>query len=501
MLFALVCTRGALAQAIVPGLAPTAAPHHGVFVSAPIAIDGVVALRVAALASPPPDAMPLTTRVFLIDSAVAQLLATEPDSSATLYDPDSFKVSVKQEGSEFALVATDKHHASPFPILTVTAQDARFANLTTGELAAQWQQTLQTQLKNALERRQPAEISRGATLLWRVAILLAALSLIGVLLFRLLRNRLAAVIVAWIIALLWFAAITYGLMLFPQTVRYGTAILGASIRVASIWLGAFVLERLFTLGIYQWVRFWALIGVPPGHQARYLLRVPTMSRALVGFVRFVIVFVGVLATLSALEIPIASVVTIGGIAALAVGFAAQSLVRDCLNGILVLFEDQYVVGDYIMIGDYNGVVEHLTLRVVQIRDSRGNLITIPHSSVNQVVNSSRNWSRVDYRVAIDPNADPRKAMDVLTATIEALREDPRWKGSIVEPVEWVGLESMSRNGVILRVSVRTAPLRQFDVRREINLRVHDAFVKAGIPLGNDPSAPFVTAPTASLDPS
>jgi moderate conductance mechanosensitive channel len=501
VLFALVCTRAAFAQGVVPGLAvPSAAPHRGVFVSAPIAIDGAITLRVAALASPPPDAMPLSTRVFLIDSAIAQVLAMQPDSDATVYDPDTFKVGVKQEDDEYALVVTDKKHPTPFPILTVTATDARYANLTTGELALQWQQALHSALYQALERRQPAEITRGTNRLWHLAIVLALLTIAGILLFRFLRNRLAAAIVVFVIVLLWFAAVVYGLMLFPQTVTYGAALLRTAIRVASIWVGGFLLERLCTLGIHQWVRFWALIGVPAGQKARYLLRVPTMSRALIGFVRFVIVFVAILATLGALEIPIASVVTIGGIAALAVGFAAQSLVRDCLNGILVLFEDQYVVGDYIMIGDYNGVVEHLTLRVVQIRDSRGNLITIPHSSVNQVVNSSRNWSRVDYRVAIDVGVEPSKAMEVLHATIEALSTDPSWKGSIVE-IEAIGVEGMSRNGIVLRASVRTAPLRQFDVRREINLRAYDAFAKAQIPLGNDPSAPFVTAPTASPDPS
>ena len=167
----------------------------------------------------------------------------------------------------------------------------------------------------------------------------------------------------------------------------------------------------------------------------------------------------------------------------------------------MLFEDQYVEGDYVMIGDYNGIVEHLTLRVVQVRDTRGNLITIPHSSAIQVVNSSRNWSRVDYRVSIEVGADLPKAMDVLRDTLEALRLDERWRDTIVEPVEWIGVEEMSRNGVVLRAVIRTVPLRQFEVRREINLRVYGALANASIPLGNNPSAPFVTAPQASPDPS
>jgi moderate conductance mechanosensitive channel len=503
VIVALVCASGAIARAqVTSGLVPAAAPsHQALFASAPIMVDGVAILRITALASPPPDAMPLTSRVFLIDSAIAQILSTVPGRDETVYDPGTLKISVKQEDSEYALVATDKHHSSAFPILTVTADDARRNGVTPAELAQQWQPILQNALYVALERRQPAEISRGTTTLVYTAIALAVLTLIGLLLFRFLRNRAIAAIVMWIIALLWLAAITYGLLLFPQTVKYGNTIVGGAIRIALVCAAAFIVERLFVLIIHQGVRGWALIGVPPGQQARYLLRVPTMSKALSGFTRFVIIFVAILAMLSALNIPIASVVTIGGIAALAIGFAAQSLVRDFVNGILVLFEDQYVVGDYIMIGDFNGTVEHLSLRIVQIRDTRGNLITIPHSSVSQVVNASRNWSRVDYRISIDAQADLRKAIDVLRATLEAMKEDDSWRDTITEPLEWIGIEAMSRNGVVLRAVVRTAPLRQFEVRREINLRVYEALAKAGVALGNDPSAPFVTPPQASPDPT
>lgn len=503
VIVALVCASGALAQAqVTSSLVPAPSPsHEPLFVHAPIMVDGVTVLRITALANPPADATPLASRVFLIDGAIAQILANVPGRDTTVYDPATFKVSVKQEGTEYALVATDKHHTEPFPILTVTSDDARHNKLSMEELAHQWQPLLQNALYMALERRQPAEISRGTRLLTYTAIALALLTLVGVLLSRYLRNRLVATIAGWFVAALWLAAITYGLTLYPQTVRYGTLIITGVERAALVLLGAVLLERIVAIAIHQSVHGWALIGVAPGQQARSLLRVPTMSRALTGFSRFVIFFVAALGTLSALGIPIASVVTIGGIAALAVGFAAQSLVRDFLNGVLVLFEDQYVVGDYVMIGDYNGIVEHLSLRVVQIRDTRGNLITIPHSSVSQVVNSSRNWSRIDYTVAVDANADPRKAMSVLRATIEALSEDPEWHGAIVRPVEWMGVDGMSLNGIVVRCVIRTAPLRQFEVRRQLNLRVYEAFMREGVKLGNDPSAPFVTAPQASPDPT
>ena len=211
-------------------------------------------------------------------------------------------------------------------------------------------------------------------------------------------------------------------------------------------------------------------------------------------------FIAILVTLGVLNIPIASVVTIGGIAALAIGFAAQTLVKDVLNGLLVLVEDQYVVGDYVMIGDYNGIVENLTLRVLQLRDSRGYLITIPHSAVAQVVNASRNWARIDYRIAVDPGTDLTKAIATLRDTLDDLSTDREWRGAILEPIEWVGVERIASNGIVLRASIRTAPLRQFDVRREINARMFKAYKDGGIALGVDPLGPPAPTPQGSPDP-
>jgi len=484
---------------VLPGLAPTATPHTTIFTTAPVMIDGAPVVRIAAPASPSPDAMPIEMRSFLIAGAISQVLATNPDTGKTDYDPATFKVSTRKEGLEYVLVASDARHATAYPILTVTSDDARRANSTVAELAQQWQLALQAALVAALERRQPEAIHRNTELAVQAAIALAILTLAGIVLFRFLRNRLAATIIGWILPALWLAAITYALLQFPQTVGYGEAIVRAAKLVALVWITAFIADQLLSIAIRQAVHWWAMIG-PPGAQARSLLRVPTMSKALVGFSTSIVIVIAILATLAVLKVPIASVVTIGGIAAVAIGFAAQSLVRDCLGGLLVLFEDQYVEGDYVAIGDYNGVVEHLTLRVVQIRDSRGNLITIPHSSAIQVVNSSRTWSRVDYRVTIATGADLTKAIDVMSQTLRSLRADERWHDAIVEPVEWIGVESMSRNGVVLRAAVRTAPLRQFAVRREINLRLYESLAKAEIPLGNDPSAPFVTPPDASPDP-
>jgi small-conductance mechanosensitive channel len=142
-----------------------------------------------------------------------------------------------------------------------------------------------------------------------------------------------------------------------------------------------------------------------------------------------------------------------------------------------------VVGDYVGINAYSGLVERLTLRMVQIRDLSGDLITIPHSAVTSVVNMSRDWSRVDYRVPVDPASDVPKAVALVRGAIETLAKDATWRDAVVEPIEWIGIDELSKDWAIVRASVRTAPLRQFELRREINARVEAAFRDGGITYG------------------
>ncbi len=505
VLAALVCavSYGPAWAQVPAGLIPASpsAARPSLYATEPIDIDGIPVFRVAALANPPAGAMPIETRVFLINGAVAQLLTVEPDSDNTVYNPKTFAIKAVHEHGEYVLVATDDRHPNPFPILTVTSDDALQANLPPDDLAARWSQTLQQAVVLALQRRQPEQIQRNASFLAYGAIGLVVLTLAGIIAVRLRPGTIVGAIAPWVLVLLWFIAIAVALTLFPQTVSVGRVILRMGGRIAVIWVAAFIIERVLSVAIYHTVRGWATFGATRDQLGRSLLRVPTMSKALIGFERIITYFIAVLLTLSVLDVPIASVVTIGGIAAVAIGFAAQSLVRDFLNGLLVLVEDQYVEGDSVAIGTFNGIVEHLTLRVVQLRDSAGNLITIPHSNVPQVVNSSRNWSRVDYRITIAVNADVRKAIEVVRATLEALKDDEAWSDAVIDPIEWIGVESLSAGGTTLRFVMRTAPLEQYKLRREINLRLADALKTAGIALGSDTMTQIVVQPVSSPDPT
>lgn len=496
----------ACAQAL-PSMPPASSSlgvrTQGIFSTAPVTVDGVQLFRIAALANPPAGAMPIDTRLLLVQNAIGQVLAVDSDKGTTLFDPANLSIEIEREGSEFALVATDKQHATPVPIVTITAEDAQLAGVTQSDLAQQWRALLQPALSAALERRQPAQIRANLDLVVRGAIALGVVTLAGIGAFFLLRRRVALVteLIVVIVALAWFAGAVLTLLMFPQTTATANFIIHAAGNVATIWISAIIIELLLAVLIDRITNFFAHRAAPGVERARRMLRGPTISRAINGFKRFIVYFVALLATLSALSIPIASVVTIGGIAALAIGFAAQSLVRDCMNGMLVLFEDQYVVGDYVMIGNYNGIVEALSLRMVQIRDSLGNLITIPHSTVAQVANASRTWARIDYRVAVDPKADLTKALGVMKNTINALASDEKWASSFVEPIESIGVETINKLGIVLRVQVRTAPLRQFELRRALNARLMEAFAKEEIELGIDPLGLPAINPGLSPDPA
>ncbi len=560
-----VCTFAAIPAAgqVLPAL-PKASPgaaipglrQEGLFLTAPVSVDGSPLFRIASPVSPAGGELPINVRLLYVQNAIAEILA-EKDGGGTIFDPATLKVTVDRVGAQQTLVANDGKHASEaaeVPILTVTSADSQYANMSAALLAQQWQTSLESALHTALLKRQPQQIRRNLDTIARLGALLVVLTLAGIVLLiflgrravrlrrriaerqeqadreqsqpedhpaptehqrrrtlalavrtaqpeqRLQRVRAFSGALVWVLIALWVAGITWALLLFPQTTAYGQLVIRSAANVAFIWIGAGLLNKLADVVIVRFADAYARHGETSEDKARHVLRAPTISRSIGGFKGFIVVFVAALATLSALNIPIASVVTIGGVAALAIGFAAQSLVRDFLNGLLVIFEDQYVVGDYVMIGDYNGIVENLSLRIVQIRDVRGHLITIPHSAVSQVVNASRNWSRVDFRVPIEMGADLPKAEATLRETIESIAAEPQWEKAILDPVEWIGLENPSKNGVVLRAAIRTAPLRQFELNRVLNERVMAAFAEAEIPLGSDPLGVPVPGVNASPSP-
>jgi small-conductance mechanosensitive channel len=524
-----------LAQ-LAPGATPNAAQsgirQEGPYLTAPVVLDGATLFRIAAPASPQPGQTPIAARQLAVENALAALVAVSGSGAQarTLYNPRTLAVFVVPSSNGQAVVeAGDGTHAAVH-IVTATPIDAKYYGLTITSVADRWRSILQTALRNALFKRQPGierhhlmEVIIAAAVLLALTFLILAFAILPIQRrLHAIENRLArsaaqapvgtepqrrrrfmalalrasdpqrkvdmmhaiAAMLVWVLAVLWFAAFVWGFSLFPQTTPIAHQVLQTVLTVVATWICAGLINRLLDLSIVRIARLFAhRHHLSEEERARELLRIPTFTRAVTGFKTALIFFVALLVTLSEIGIPVWSVVTFGGLAAIGITLAAQNFVRDFVNGFLVLFEDQYVVGDYITINAQSGIVENLTLRVAQIRDTAGNLVTIPHSSVTSVINHSRNWSRVDYRVSIDPSADAAKALELVRRTIESIAQDEQWRGFVLEPLEWIGVDSLSRDGIIIRASMKTAPLRQFELRRAINECVRQAFARAGIAFG------------------
>jgi small conductance mechanosensitive channel len=538
-----------LAQLSVPSAAPapaiTGLDVEGIYETAPVLLDGAPIIRLGALVDAPVAQLPLATRITDVETALGDVIAQSGSgpNASTVFDPKSLRIHVKREGDVAVIEAVDGKHPDPLPIVTVTGIDAHVNDAPDVDtLAAQWQSTLQSALVGALDLRQPAAEKRNVRDVIDVAGVLVVASVAGYLLLRTLWKRMetlegeiaqrdrtadiqtpppgeapqaglqrrrsfalalrnlepvqrlrvygaGAETLVWALTLAWFVGITWGLSLFATTTPLAQAITHSAFGVATTIIVTGLLNRLLDVLIARTAAAWRLrrLGTSDD-RARLLLRVPTIARAIAGAKTFALLFVAALSVLGQIGVPIGSVVTIGGLAAIALSLAAQNFVRDFLNGFLVLFEDQYVVGDYVTINAFSGSVERLTLRMVQIRDAAGDLITIPHSSVVNVVNQSRNWSRIDYRIAVDAAADVERALSIVRTEIEALLTTGDWTAGIGTPIEWSGIDALTRDGVTLRISIRTAPLRQFELRRLINERIRSAFVKDAIALGT-PAVP------------
>jgi small-conductance mechanosensitive channel len=210
----------------------------------------------------------------------------------------------------------------------------------------------------------------------------------------------------------------------------------------------------------------------------------TLAGVLYGTGSKVVWAVALLTSLIEFHINILPAVTLAGLASLAVGFGAQSLVRDVIAGFYIVLEDQYVVGDTIQFSDYIGRVEHLTLRRTVIRDARGALVTIANGEIRTVSNLSRDWSQAFVDVSLAPEIPIEKTLQALESAAADLRGDPAWSQALVDGPRILGVQSFDRSSCTVRLQVRTAPTRQDEVARELRRRIQIEFQRQGIPISS-----------------
>jgi small conductance mechanosensitive channel len=182
-----------------------------------------------------------------------------------------------------------------------------------------------------------------------------------------------------------------------------------------------------------------------------------------------------------LGINLAALLASAGVVGVAIGFGAQSLVRDYLAGILMLVEDQYGVGDVITVGHATGTVENVTLRITRIRDVNGIVWHIRNGGVEAVGNESQGWARAVIDFPVPYEADLATTRGLLAEVGDAMWNDPTWRSVMLEAPEVWGAQQISGAEVIMRIVVKTAPLRQWEVEREMRARVKTTLHEAGIP--------------------
>ena len=181
-----------------------------------------------------------------------------------------------------------------------------------------------------------------------------------------------------------------------------------------------------------------------------------------------------------LDINLAPLLASAGVVGVAIGFGAQSLVRDYLAGIFMLVEDQYGVGDVITVGDATGTVENVTLRITRLRDVNGIVWHIRNGGIETVGNESQGWARAVIDFPVPFAADLATIRSLLAQTGETMWNDPTWRAVMLEPPEVWGAQKISSEEVTMRIVAKTAPLRQWGVEREMRARVKTALHEAGI---------------------
>ena len=268
----------------------------------------------------------------------------------------------------------------------------------------------------------------------------------------------------------------------PNVFKWTDFALGHGVRLASILLIALILNRLLRTLTRRLIPAGGTEGI--GRVARMReQQAKTLAGLLYSAGTALLVIGAILTALPEFGFNVTPIAAAAGLASLAVGFGAQHLVRDLINGFFMIIEDQYVVGETVRIGAVVGRVEHLTLRRTVIRDIQGAVVSIPNGEISQVANLSRDWGQLFVDIAIPSDGSTDAALTALEHVSGGLRNDASWSPVLVDGPRVLGVESFGPSGVMLRVQLRTVPGRQDDAARELRRRIQNRFEQEHIRLG------------------
>jgi len=209
-------------------------------------------------------------------------------------------------------------------------------------------------------------------------------------------------------------------------------------------------------------------------------RAATIGAVLASIFRVLVWMIAFLTVLGIININLGPFVATATVIGAAVGFGAQSLVKDFLSGILILIEDQYGVGDSITVGDTTGTVEGLSLRTTRVRGLDGMVWYIANGEIRKVGNSSEGYNQAVVDIVVPPGTDLARAEQLASEEAAALASEDGWKDSVLEPPAVLGVQAVAADGVTLRVVAKTAAGEHFRVARELRTRILERFRREGV---------------------
>jgi len=245
------------------------------------------------------------------------------------------------------------------------------------------------------------------------------------------------------------------------------------VRILVIVVGAFVSTRLVGFLTSRIER--AVEDNDPTSVSEREKRAQTLGKIIRHTWMILVVIVALMMILNEVGIEIGPILAGAGIAGLAIGFGAQTLVKDVISGFFILLENNFRVGDVIKAGDVAGLVERMSLRVTILRDLEGKVHVIPNGSIDVVTNMTKEWSRVMLNVGVAYKEDVDQVMEVLKEIGEDVSNDPDFSPLILGPLEILGVDDFADSAIVIKVIMKTQPLKQWTVARELRRRIKKTF--------------------------
>jgi small conductance mechanosensitive channel len=398
-------------------------------------------------------------------------------------------------------------------LMTVTQEDGKMQGTTPWDIAKELEDTLPNALERAKRERQQEYLVQQGKIAAGIAVGVVVLSLIIAAIQRHARlqrtaakaltpqsisdklsqeqernlheveNRLLQVAQVGI----WGGGILVILGMFPYTRPFQVKLLSAlqiPAAIALVIVIAYIGTRLSYVLIDRFASSIAESNIVDSQDSRRLeLRIDTITSIMRSAARFAWVGIGIIIALSVLGIGIGSILAGVGIVGLIVTLAFRNLFKGALNSFFIIMEDQYAVGDVIVLKDLDdvgGLVENMDLRITQLRNAQGRLITVPNSQVSAVSNFSFHWARSDLKIPIPYDADVERVLELIGEVAQKMNQDTQWQDQILDDPQVLGIDDFTDRGLIIRLWIKVKPLKQWDVSREYRRRLKLALNEAEI---------------------